>query len=112
MGSVVAWILWLGFPDGRDWVPYSVTSGIKNELPRPDRATGSHPGHILLIVWGLQSGLNVHRIPWSTILLCRWGRPRAVFSVHVPLQAELWDGPSSILCILVKLPGPAGWRLH
>jgi len=45
------------------------------------------------------------------VLLYRWGKPRAVLSVQVPLYVGLLNGLCYFLCALVKFPGQSGWRL-
>lgn len=48
----------------------------------------------------------------SLVLLYRWGKPWAVFSVWVPLSPGLVDGIWSLLWVLVRFPGRGSWKLY
>lgn len=82
-GEAVGWILWNGGSSPSwDWMLYSALSG----------AAGWDAGPAQLIVWGPESGRNVHGRCWRPVSLCRQVWPWAVLSVQLPLSAGLSDG--------------------
>lgn len=64
MVSAVAQILWVGLLSAWEWIPYSVIDGTVYKLTYlPWKGSTANPAPIQLIVWGLESGQSVHRIP-------------------------------------------------
>lgn len=80
VGWILWWILWTG-GSSWDWTLYSGLSGAAGWDARP----------ALLIVWGPESGRNIHGRCWRPVSLCKQVRPRAV------------------LCSAATVSGAVGW---
>lgn len=114
IGPMVSWILWSGLLNSQDWVLYSVTE-LEITFPalvgQQDKAQSPYS---LFTVGPIQAWMGTE-IPGQAkppVLLCRWRKLQAVFSIQGLLCVGLSHILHSFLCALVRSPGWAGWRLY